>query len=276
MSRPEISSDRQKQLRGYVRLACKAIGEVAVKAPTVPVRGRTTLPNPIIDRLRGKFSTQKKKREAFVHQTVLRIADHCNIEIPRIATRFTDKDSEFGGRVWSKGEIWYIELNNRLRFDDAALVATIAHEMAHVVLLRSKIRITPMLTNEELTDVTAAMFGFGNYLRRVARRQRRLTVGTTTLIRTETLGYLSPSEFDYVMTIKNSLVSPKATLRRTKVNLRSAIWAPCRVCSDELELPRETGLTTLQCTTCRSSSQFELLSEELRPQRWWSRLLPRV
>ena len=80
------------------------------------------------------------------------------------------------------------------------LVATIAHELAHIKLLGEN-RITE--NNEHLTDLTTVFFGFGIINTNAAYQEQFIVNAAARSYATEssTLGYLTQSEFAYALAL---------------------------------------------------------------------------
>ena len=103
-------------------------------------------------------------------------------------------------RVVPAPAAWTIAVNPRYLQDDIALSVIVAHEFAHGVLHRDLVSMGDSATDEVLTDVAAALSGFGGLMLRLQERVRRHSVGVfRQRIEVGGPGYLWPPELRYVL-----------------------------------------------------------------------------
>jgi hypothetical protein len=98
---------------------------------------------------------------------------------------------------------YFVELRDELKDHPGDITACLGHEVAHIFLHRHHLTLPQRLPNEILTDVTAALYGFGPAMADTFRidNRRRLTFGGVRVTRTErAMGYLTPDELGYVLT----------------------------------------------------------------------------
>jgi len=187
--------------------------------------------------------------------------------MPRISVRFSKKIKRKGhaAHVYSKGTMWYIEVDECYKKDNVSLMAIIAHEMAHVVLLRRHVELHPRQRNEELTDTVSILGGFGKAIS-VSHIKTKimnplgsfllLFLGVLSIKRATTrLGYLSNYEIEHLCKIKNliSLGPPIKILRPIYTSVSRLV--DCYSCSQKLRIPDEIadreGEFYLTCPICR-------------------------
>ncbi|HSC33283.1 MAG TPA: hypothetical protein VLD17_16275 [Gemmatimonadaceae bacterium] len=85
---------------------------------------------------------------------------------------------------------YQIEVADRYRADPEAAAVIVGHELAHIALWRRGIARQSRLSDERLTDVAAAMAGFGDLMVAVSRRERWTESGERVSLRVGTTGYL--------------------------------------------------------------------------------------
>jgi len=90
-----------------------------------------------------------------------------------------------------------VELRSDLRESENAIVAVLAHEIAHIFLYREGIRLIPTFHNEVLTDTTAAFLGCGLTILN-GWTVRKSILGNSIETQWNHFGYLSLDEFGYV------------------------------------------------------------------------------
>lgn len=145
-----------------------------------------------------------------------KIVRHLHLPIGSAIVTFHDMDKP--GRVELGPENAYlIELNSKYLSDYRDISAVLAHEIAHVFLHRHRIRMKDTLQNEILTDTTAAFLGVGwpclNAYRISESREEHYHSAdhrSVEVTRTEeSLGYLTPEEFGYVLEKRSMIFGGK-------------------------------------------------------------------
>jgi len=91
--------------------------------------------------------------------------------LPRVALKFAAL-ADRAGYVQFRNGVWYVEIAEKYKSDDEQLASILAHELAHIHLDSHSIGLEPTLRNEELTDCTAALSGFGHVMLRANQRTR--------------------------------------------------------------------------------------------------------
>jgi hypothetical protein len=108
--------------------------------------------------------------------------------------------SSSGTLARPEGQAWTICVDPAFLHDDLALIAIVAHEVAHGVLERDQVTLGEPGRDEVLTDVAAALVGFGQIMLQLQRRVERrfeprgglsYTIGGP--------GYLGPLELAHIL-----------------------------------------------------------------------------
>ena len=94
--------------------------------------------------------------------------------------------------------VWTVEVADRYRSDPEVAFVTVGHELAHVALLSRGVRVSPPQRNERLTDVAAALAGFGGLMLRVAQRERWTENQDTLSLKVGAVGYLHRDAIQYL------------------------------------------------------------------------------
>ena len=199
-------ADARPRLDEYVRLLTDAFGTAAFSEP--PLSG---VPFQALD------------RQAFLWKAIRLAAARFGMTPPPIAARFVadlpedtaaclrlNADWTLHARpgritVEARGEghtPWQMLVHERFRDDDEALVAIVAHEIAHLALFAYGVHLEPKQRNEELTDVAAVLAGFGLLMLRARRRMDTCDESKgTRSVRLLRIGYIHDGALDYLLEV---------------------------------------------------------------------------
>ncbi|MBV9023085.1 MAG: hypothetical protein JO362_04640 [Streptomycetaceae bacterium] len=131
------------------------------------------------------------------------IVQHMRLPDARVIVAF--RDMVHAGNVeLAAGPEYFIELNERFKYDRRDIGAALAHEIMHVYLHRLGLGFSSTRDNEILTDTAAAYLGTG-WLLLDAYREESSVRGDKLVRSAFKLGYLTPEEFGYVLA-KRALV----------------------------------------------------------------------
>jgi hypothetical protein len=126
------------------------------------------------------------------------IASHYRIPITTVIVNYSATLSSPGRVELSRGNEFFVELHANYRRKINAVAGILSHEIAHVFLHRFGASCKYQITNEILTDTTAAYLGFGVTIMN-ASVYRSKNAGKSTETTLEYFGYLSPDEFGYLL-----------------------------------------------------------------------------
>jgi hypothetical protein len=108
-------------------------------------------------------------------------------------------------------ESYEIQIAAAYLSDAEALPVILAHEISHLVLQRDGVTTGHLGEDEVLTDVAAALVGYGILMRRVRSRERRhFGPGAALSWSISEPGYLHPEELDYVLSRHEQLMREAA------------------------------------------------------------------
>lgn len=130
------------------------------------------------------------------------------LRLPQACIIVNFRDMKTPGRVELTSEDNYlVDLRDDYRSNQQDIAAILAHEATHIFLHRHGIRFHDNLENEILTDTAAVYLGVG-WLRlnahrvNIAKKERLVNSELREVLTTvteESLGYLTPEEFGYVL-----------------------------------------------------------------------------
>ena len=137
-----------------------------------------------------------------VQKLVRKVARLYGLEVRTIVVTFMTMPDP--GRVeLHDGNDFFVEINADLKDQPRTIAAVLGHEVAHIFLHRRGLGYEDTLENEVLTDVTAALFGFGalmldNFVQTETRHT--LPDGRVQITRHERcMGYLTPDELGWLL-----------------------------------------------------------------------------
>jgi len=132
-----------------------------------------------------------------------KIASVYQLDIGTIIVSF-EADTDFAGRIeLHGGREFFIELNSKLKSNPRNIAATLGHEVAHIFLNRHGLRLKPDSANEILTDIAAALYGFGVLMADtfvISETRTPAPGGVQVTESRRKIGYLTADELGYVMT----------------------------------------------------------------------------
>ncbi|MCQ4081469.1 hypothetical protein NGB36_12880 [Streptomyces sp. RB6PN25] len=131
------------------------------------------------------------------------IVQHMHLPDARVIVAFRDMVHAANVEL-AAGPEYFVELNERFKYDRRDIGAALAHEIMHVYLHRLGLGFPGTRDNEILTDTAAAYLGTG-WLLLDAYREESNVRGDRLVRSAFKLGYLTPEEFGYVLA-KRALV----------------------------------------------------------------------
>lgn len=236
---------RNVELRFLARTAAKALGHATLRKPNA-VFPRPHLELGFFDRLGGKRKNARVRID-YAKALVRFVAKRYGITFPRIAIRFRALHGQ-AGLIRSDGRTCYIDISEDIRDDDHRLCAVIAHELAHYVLAVRGVRLNPEWRNEELTDATAVMAGFGWVMINAAVRKQTHFVAGGWVESTSTVGYLSRKDLNKLVKLRGGIAKDRPPVRWAPVTAGALVG--CWICAADLKSPLVTGRLRMRCPIC--------------------------
>jgi predicted SprT family Zn-dependent metalloprotease len=223
------------------------------------------------------------------------LAYHFRLAVSSVVVTFRSNLPVPGRIELSSSLDFFIELHATHRDDPKAIAAILAHEVAHIFLHQTGIRLEPEFHNEVLTDTTAVYLGCGAAILNGAS-ETVTRYGNTTERRYRQFGYLTVDEFGYIHSKRDRLHHrdssasfdsgfPKAAFRADRKRLAAEahvrpyarkvsgfmtnlFWKipggsisdgkmtfACGCCSKALRIPVLGKRLTVRCPRCESSLQ---------------------
>lgn len=272
-----------RHLRSYIRLASAALGtDVLAKAemeavPALP-RPQGIRRDPSGVWISSPAGGPKAASPADALKILVRrVAEQYGITVPRIAVRFVHT-TDFAGSIRRESALWYVDVASRYQQDPDRLVAIIAHEMAHAVLLDLGVSLPDKQRDEELTDATAVLAGFGSVMLRAYDRSRSNWKGRTETHITDRIGYLHIADIRRLHDVRCMLAEARVLPRRAPIDSRRAATVSCWACGGRLRLPDVHAAVQLRCRECGGIQRVKLVGNPHRPWMrfisvlWWAAL----
>jgi hypothetical protein len=244
-----------EELRTYIGMAASVLQRGALLSPPILAAPRSPEDTWVRRFVVGRNFTDKQRVD-HLKALVRLAAKQYMLPLPRLAVRFSDM-TQAAGRIRRSGGTWYIDLARDFRNDDCQVLSTVAHEMAHVVLLSAGVALPTTEKNERLTDTTAALAGFG-YLMQLAKRavrQEKLRFGLTRDVHVN-VGYLDQHELWQVGTVRETIRKRKRA--RLYGTLLPAERISCWSCGTSLEPHPLIGVSVLPCLVCGMLHQVKV------------------
>jgi hypothetical protein len=202
-----------------------------------------------LERFGLRTAAASKRRLEYAKEITRLVADRFGVPVPQLAMRFTTLEGH-AGRVQFRNGVWYVDIDEKYRWDDSGLTAIVAHEFAHVAHGSRGIRFEPQLRNEYLTDAVAALAGFAPILHEVCERQHTEYFVFFARTVTSRLGYLSRGELKALIGIQRRLSRDRSKRRLLEVTVGTETAIECLCCGSQVTLPVVDGRIRLRCSWC--------------------------
>lgn len=241
-------SHRDAHLREYIRIAIGVVGSEALRRPWLrvpPSHQGSGLP----ERFGLRTRAGRARRVEYAKQITRAVAEQFGIPLPKVAFRFETLTGH-AGHVEFRNGVWYVDVDEAYRWDDAGLTAILAHEFAHVVLATKGVRLEPTLRNEELTDTVAALAGFGRILHKVSERTTTHYFIYFTHTITRRLGYLPKRDFASLVSMHRRIAAGVPKRRLAQVVVLAGARLTCLCCGCLVRLPQVDARLRMRCSVC--------------------------
>lgn len=229
----------------YVRLAVGALGRQRVAERPV-----LALPEPDAHEKPSFWNWSRKIRAECHVRYAIRlarlIAERYGLVLEYGDFRFVYL-RDAAGRVTVRGRAYFIEINVRYRGDPEAVASIMAHEFAHVFLAMRGIRLAPDWRNEELTDTTAILAGFGPIMKRTCQRTSFNFYVVAFSFKTTYLGYLRRPAVAWLTDLQQCIALGQFVRVRSLIDPAERGYILCAGCMSKLRLPQRTACILLTC-----------------------------
>ena len=252
---------KSNKTKDFVYIITKTCGNSLLLSEPLPRFLRNRPRKTLFEYLHIKTSNSCKARLELVKWLVKFCANQYMIDLPKIKVKFSDLQTNEAAHVFTKGGVWYIEVDSYYKWSDLYLTAIIAHEMGHVYLGLKNVNLQPTVRNEELTDTVAILAGFGEILRAASSRKKihpiLLLLGAILVTHRE-LGYLSKSEINALSKTKKFISTGHPIKRWTAIDLEYLDTVNCYACTKILRLPKHSGKFIISCPACQMKQSIVL------------------
>ena len=118
-----------------------------------------------------------------------------------VVVTFLPQLSSAGRVEYEPGQGFFIEIHTQYADRLADLITVLSHEIAHIFLVRHGLAFENRFGNEVLTDVTAALWGFGRFMVESYKNEviKKPGMGEAWVRNLSSLGYITPDECAYAM-----------------------------------------------------------------------------
>jgi hypothetical protein len=240
----------------YVRIAAAALGSQRVARPPV-----LELPKPEAHEKPSFWQWSPNARAVCHVRYAIRLA---RLIAERYGLVLEHGDFKFvslpdaAGRVTVQGRAYFIEISLLYRGDSEAVASIMAHEFAHVFLAKQGIHLTPKLRNEELTDTTAILAGFGPLMTRTCQRTRTYYYVFGYSSKTTFLGYLKRPAVVWLTDLQQRIALGQVIRLRSLFDPAERGYTLCPGCLSQLRLPQRTARILLTCSVCHLKQELRL------------------
>ena len=141
----------------------------------------------------------------FIQKIAKKVAAHYRLDNTTFIVGFNSSlDAAAIVEIRNSDQI-FIEYNHSGRINMVDLWPTLAHEIAHIYLNRLGIEYKETIQNEILTDTATIILGFGHCYLSAQRKEVTEFSNSGTSYTTKSLGYLSPEEMGYILSIRDHI-----------------------------------------------------------------------
>lgn len=251
-----VVSDQRDLLPALIRTAVRVLGIDRVRMAQVSVPSSSSF-------LRWGRALSGRNREPRRVETMLEIASLAakrlglDLDAP-VQYRFL-RLSGRAGQIQKRQGVWFIDLDESVSHDPQRLAATIAHEMAHMLLGIRAVSFGGHDDQELLTDTIAALAGFGRIMLAACERTEVIPLVVVTIQKESRIGYLSKQSLRRVLKFHRR-VSSSEPYRLWGGVLAGAPWVVCAGCCQQLRFPRDRRELQVQCPTCGVRQRFKVLA----------------
>lgn len=220
----------------------------------------------------------------FTQNIAKQIANHFGLQITKIVVTF-HHNLEVPGRVkLSSGNTFFIEVDDKYKFNTNFISAILAHEIAHIYLFKHNMNVKDTFQNEVFTDTTAAFLGCSWLILNSSYEEVTCLTYQKTV---HSFGYITQSEVGYILAKRDFLLQQNSSdamiygrsreffdagkahflksLRRPYVKrsalgnlsyrlksrlIKGSIVFSCICCEQKLRISESNKTLSVRCPTC--------------------------
>jgi hypothetical protein len=148
------------------------------------------------------FPEPFEETSAFVESVFDRVCRYMGIDAARIGLQYHDaREHSDALGYYIAGDPAWISVSNSVLGDKESLIATMAHELGHEVLLGGKLLTDEHPEHEPMTDLVVVLLGLGAFLANTAVKDRTERVGNASWNEIWSEGYLPARMLGYALAI---------------------------------------------------------------------------
>lgn len=265
-TRENITPKREAELKKYLRIIFSSLNKNLIYKqqlhPLAELKNKIH-PKYIFHRFklsRSTFEEKKKLRIPYISEIVRFCLKQYEQNHEKIKINFFKMNADHAANIRYTNNTWYIKIDEKYIDNDTALISIIAHEMAHYALLKNNIFIETDLENEELTDTTAIIAGFGQ---KILAAKNTWRVDPYDLSYQEvSLGYLSKADIKFLIKLKKYLLRKRIFNRYQTINTSLIGSIKCFICDIQLNLPKKIGQYIIKCPICQQKQKITITNND--------------
>ena len=230
-----------------IRKAAEVLGSDRVRQPQVPVPSR---------------SSWSRSADIRIEQTLQAghlVAKDFGLELGGPITCRVVPLQGRAGQITKHQGGWVIDIDESISRDARRLLATVAHEMAHVLLDGHAIRMGSEEEQELLTDAVAALGGFGEVMLVAYEKTETIPLIIVTIHKHSRIGYLSQASLRRLLRYQYRVASPSPYVLWGGVLANSGSMV-CVGCSHRLRFPIGRSQLELRCPLCGVCQRFAVVA----------------
>jgi len=206
-----VAQSRATVLKSYSLSASHTLLQKYVREASIAIPREVRQQPPI-----SKLPASSSDRTGYVKQLVQWAVARYRMPMPKMKVRFSQIKVEHAGSVRRTDDgAWAIDIDASYKDDDLCLALIVAHEVAHVALGQRRIRLPIEVQNEELTDTTTVLAGFGPIYQLGSFREDVIHDVSGVRVNVARLGYLSPPALVYLSALQVEMRVGQSSSTRT-------------------------------------------------------------
>lgn len=196
---------QRPRLDGFARTCVRAFGDPAI-ARQEPI---------------GRLPFVAHDRREFLERTAAFAAERFGVRLAGLTVKFSRLPKDTAGRVKLAGGRASVEVADRHRDDDEAILAVVAHEFAHLVLDSPGSGVSAAdADDEDLADAAVVMAGMGPLLLRAAYREGlSVSAGGKAEWSVRRTGSLHPVGIAYLTLVQGEMAGLDEDARRALIGM---------------------------------------------------------
>ena len=245
-----LTSERREELLELFRISARALSIQGIAGTEVDRQFYTAIRLRSIDR---EDCDEATGFTTFLQDLVTSCGARFGVKLPHVEVQWATLAHDNPARVTQQGKKWLVEIDDRYIIDDLTITVAIAHELAHVFLGSKSIRLFPTKRNEELTDITSLLVGFGRLMSVVAGTPKIYRDGDLRITTEMTLGYLKKHEIEFLLRCRDKIFSCISVRIFSVIPVHNNARFKCANCQVSIRAPLKKATFKMNCPVCSVS-----------------------